>query len=48
MQRKESIKINIHTQITAEDSEKKYCGFWEKYVHTTKVNDWIKCERCRN
>jgi len=47
MQRKESIKINIHTQI-AEDSEKKCCGCWENYVLTTKENDRIKCEICRN
>jgi len=38
MQRKESIKINIYTQITAEDSEKKCCGCWEMYVHKTKEN----------
>jgi hypothetical protein len=29
MQRKKSINIDIHNQITADDSKKECCGFWE-------------------
>ena len=48
MQRKESMKTDIHNQITAEESEKKCCECWEDYVHISKEDDWVKCESCRN
>jgi len=38
------MKTDIHNEITAENSEKKSLRCWEKYVHTAKENDWIKCE----
>ena len=47
MQKKKSIKTDIHYQETAEDSETRGCEWWENYVQTTKEEDWLECVSCR-
>jgi hypothetical protein len=48
MQRKKSIKTHIRNQKTKENSENIFCGCWEKYVSTTKGDDWIEFVSYRN
>jgi hypothetical protein len=48
MQKKNSIKTDIHNQEAAEDSEKKCCVCWENYVKTAEHDGWIECVSCRN
>ena len=48
MQRKKTIKTDIHNQETSEVSETKCCECWENYMQTTTEDDWIECVSCRN
>jgi len=48
MQRKESMETEIYNQKTTENCDKKCCGCWENSARTSKEDDCMKCESCRN
>jgi hypothetical protein len=42
MQKKNSLKQDIHNQEICEDSDTKFCECWEHYLHTAKDDDWTE------
>jgi hypothetical protein len=48
MKEKKSIKPDIYIQETAENSKKKCCEYWKKYMQTTMKDERIEYVSSRN